>query len=188
LGKAFLEASKQAVKSALLFHYDTLFFFNFFSVDAKNSPQGVLGNDVSGMSNANSSSLTDQLTRQHRMTLDEANLILNVKRDDSIEKILKVQCCSYYTIPQLFTFFFLCCQNYAHLFKANSPAAKQDNSPTVKQNPPAHSHYLQSKVFRARERIEAELNIKEAPAAAERIDLATSSPPSPPETPSRGKS
>jgi hypothetical protein len=63
------------------------------STDAKTSPQGVLGNDVAGVGNANSGSAADQLTRQHRMTLDEAQLILNVKRETPMEQIMKVGLC-----------------------------------------------------------------------------------------------
>jgi hypothetical protein len=58
--------------------------------DAKHSPQGLLGNEVAGVGNATSGSLTDQLTRQHRMTLDEAHLILNVKRGEDMAVVLKV--------------------------------------------------------------------------------------------------
>jgi len=52
-------------------------------------------------------------------------------------------------------------QNYEHLFKANTtPEAPPTNTAggrgTVILR---HSHYLQSKVVRARERIEAELEI-----------------------------
>jgi len=61
------------------------------SLDARHTPQGMLGNDVTGVGHATSGSITDQLTRQHRMTLDEARLILNVKRGDSIDIILKVK-------------------------------------------------------------------------------------------------
>ncbi|KAH9998487.1 Pam16-domain-containing protein, partial [Russula compacta] len=113
-GKALLEAARQAAKNA------------------KHRPQGVIGSDVAGVGNATSGSLTDKLTREHRMTLDEAHLILNTKRTESIEQIL---------------------QNYEHLFKANAP-------PEVPPTPaPRHSHYLQSKVVRARERIEAEMKV-----------------------------
>ncbi|KAJ7072418.1 Pam16-domain-containing protein [Mycena amicta] len=105
VGKAFAEAGRQAVKNA------------------KSSPQ-ALSSDVGGVGQATSGSRTDQLTRQHRMTLDEAQLILNLKNGDKSDKIL---------------------QHYEHLFKANSP--KQ-----------LHSHYIQSKVVRARERLEAELD------------------------------
>lgn len=49
-----------------------------------------MGNDVTGVGHATSSSPTDQLTRQHRMTLDEAQLILNLKRGDDMQQTLKV--------------------------------------------------------------------------------------------------
>ena len=59
-------------------------------------------------------------------------------------------------------------QHYEHLFKANSPQpakkAPTKPAPGQKQPPlPAHSHYVQSKVVRARERIEAELKAGEEP-------------------------
>jgi import inner membrane translocase subunit TIM16 len=73
------------------------------------------------MDNATSGSTTDQMTRTHRMTLDEARLILNVKATDAPERAAA---------------------QFEHLMKANSP--------------PAHSHYLQSKVVRAIERLRAE--------------------------------
>ena len=65
-------------------------------------------------------------------------------------------------------------QNYDHLFKMNSPASAPPPSeaPTPRsaagKQPvlPFHSHYLQSKVVRARERIEAELKVAEEDAAA----------------------
>jgi hypothetical protein len=60
------------------------------SIDAKHSPQSALGNDVAGVGTATSGTATDQLTRLHRMTVDEAHMILNVKRGDSIEAIMKV--------------------------------------------------------------------------------------------------
>ncbi|KAJ7262258.1 Pam16-domain-containing protein [Mycena haematopus] len=116
LGKAFVEAGRQAVKNA------------------KQSPQGALGGDVSGVGNANSASRTDQLTRQHRMTLDEAHLILNLKHGEEMEKIM---------------------QSYEHLFKANSSPPKPP--PGKQPSIISHSHYIQSKVVRARERIEAEV-------------------------------
>jgi len=125
LGKAFFEAGRQAIKNA------------------KHSPQSVIGSDATGVGHATSSSPTDQLTRQHRMTLDEAQLILNVKRGAEIQQIWK---------------------NYEHLFKVNAPLPKPDKPPTGKQSTlPSHSHYLQSKVFRARERIEAELKVGDPP-------------------------
>ncbi|KAG6842119.1 hypothetical protein C0991_002773, partial [Blastosporella zonata] len=152
LGKAFFEAGRQAVKNA------------------KHSPQGALGGDVAGVGSATSGSATDQLTRQHRMTLDEANLILNVKREDSVEQVLK---------------------NYEHLFKVNSPAPAPEKKPMKgKSAPPTNSHYLQSKVFRARERIEAELklgNPSEAPAEAPTPGT-TQAPPLPHDIPGGKKS
>ncbi|KAF5385753.1 hypothetical protein D9615_002482 [Tricholomella constricta] len=145
LGKAFFEAGRQAVKNA------------------KQGPQGALGGDVGGVGSATSGSPTDQITRLHRMTLDEANLILNVKREDSLERVLK---------------------NYEHLFKANSPGPTPDKAAKGKIPLPTNSHYLQSKVFRARERIEAEHKLGEAPAApAEAPPAPGPTTPGPTETP-----
>ncbi|KAH9007966.1 Pam16-domain-containing protein [Lactarius deliciosus] len=122
-GKALLEASRQAAKNA------------------KHRPQGAMGSDVAGVGNATTGSMTDKLTREHRMTVDEAHLILNAKRGDNLEHILR---------------------NYEHLFKANaSPEAPpKTGSGSRGMATPRHSHYLQSKVVRARERIEAELKIE----------------------------
>ncbi|KAH7925960.1 protein transporter [Leucogyrophana mollusca] len=124
-GKALFEAGRQAVKNA------------------KHSPQGAIASDAAGVRNATSGSATDKLTREHRMTLDEAHLILNVKRGEALENVLK---------------------NYEHLFKVNSPrpppeAPKAGARAGKQPAPPAHSHYLQSKVIRAKERIEAELKV-----------------------------
>lgn len=63
-----------------------------------------MGGDAAGVGHANSTSPTDQLTRHHRMTVDEAQLILNVKSGDSMEQVMKVntvdQChTSLYLIP-----------------------------------------------------------------------------------------
>jgi hypothetical protein len=49
-----------------------------------------MGSDAAGVGHATSGSPTDQLTRSHRMTVDEAQLILNVKRDDAMEQVMKV--------------------------------------------------------------------------------------------------
>ena len=64
-------------------------------LDAKHSPQANMASDVAGVGNANSGSVTDSLTREHRMTLDEAQLILNVKRDDKLEVIMRVRLTTY---------------------------------------------------------------------------------------------
>ncbi len=61
-----------------------------FHADAKHRPQGAIGSDVAGVGNATTGSITDKLTREHRMTLDEAHLILNAKRGDNLEHILRV--------------------------------------------------------------------------------------------------
>ena len=140
----------------------------------------MLGNDVAGVGNATSGSMTDQLTIQHRMTLDEAHLILNVKQGEEMESILKVGPITGSSILRLTS----SAQNYEHLFKANSPAPpppKMDPPPSGKQVAlPSHSHYLQSKVVRARERIEAESKV-----ASETAGSATGAgqPPPPPEAP-----
>jgi len=128
-GKALYAGVQQAVKNA------------------KATP-AALGSDVAGVGNAKSGSPTDQLTREHRLTLDEAHLILNTQREDSMEQIL---------------------ERYHHSFKINSPPEAAPANPDA---PPSrsrktlqkhHSHYLQSKVVRARERIEAELKLQEVP-------------------------
>lgn len=89
MGKAFFEAGRQAVKSEHLSRFE-LHSLIIPAPDAKNSPAAAMGVEAAGVGHANSGSPTDQLTRHHRMTLDEAQLILNVKKDDEIEKILKV--------------------------------------------------------------------------------------------------
>ncbi|EJD52762.1 hypothetical protein AURDEDRAFT_55814, partial [Auricularia subglabra TFB-10046 SS5] len=157
LAKAFLEAGRQAVKNA------------------KHRPQGGVG-DAAGVTTARSGSVTDRLTREHLMTMDEAHLILNVKRGEPMEKIIR---------------------HYEHLFRANAPPVVETAKPA--QGAPApqnskfftgrgagqryHSAYIQSKVVRARERIEAEAKLAsetEAPAPAEE---ASPPPPPPPSTP-----
>ncbi|KIM69313.1 hypothetical protein SCLCIDRAFT_1208713 [Scleroderma citrinum Foug A] len=150
-GKALYEAGKQAVKNA------------------KHSPQGGIGSDITGVRNATSTSATDTLTREHRMTLDEAHLILNAKRGVVMEEILK---------------------NYEHLFKANSPRPAPDPPASGQRAgkqpaPPTYSHYLQSKVVRARERIEAETKLAQGDAKTESAHHAADSA-SKPNTPDTG--
>ena len=58
-------------------------------IDAKHQPE-ALGSDVVGMGKATSGSLTDKLTREHRLTLDEAHMILNTKKEDPFEQVLVV--------------------------------------------------------------------------------------------------
>ncbi|KAI5478315.1 hypothetical protein MNV49_005270 [Pseudohyphozyma bogoriensis] len=92
----------------------------------------------------------DALSRNHRMTLDEAQQILNVKNvvkeESELQQMLK---------------------NFDHLFAANAP---------LKEGKPHSSHYLQSKIVRAKERIEAEMftgGKKGAEAMAEAPEAAT---------------
>jgi hypothetical protein len=59
--------------------------------DAKHRPHGAIGSEVEGVGNATTGSVTDKLTREHRMTLDEAHLILNAKRGEAVERILQVR-------------------------------------------------------------------------------------------------
>ena len=65
-------------------------YANQIHVDAKHTPEAITGGDVAGIRNATSGSITDKLTREHRMTFDEACLILNVKKDSPIEGVLQV--------------------------------------------------------------------------------------------------
>jgi len=118
-GKALYAAGTQAIKNA------------------QHRPD-ALSSDVVGVGKATSGSLTDKLTREHRLTLDEAHLILNTKKEDGLEQILV---------------------NYEHLFKQNSPSETTTPAKPVagkRAQVKYHSHYLQSKIFRARERLEAE--------------------------------
>jgi import inner membrane translocase subunit TIM16 len=126
--------------------------------------------DVAGVSNATSGSITDKLTRDHRMTLDEAHLILNLKAGETIEQVLKVR-----ELLAPVWALLTCTQSYEHLFQANGPPPAAKEAPRQgtrgSAGAPQSSHYLQSKVVRARERIEAEMK------------LAEESPPPPPPDP-----
>ncbi|KAJ9108313.1 hypothetical protein QFC20_003474 [Naganishia adeliensis] len=125
LGRAFAEAGRQAVRNA------------------KYRPEGADNTDPAGAAGGAGNS-TQKLTSDMRMTMDEACLILNVKKDTPLEAVTK---------------------NYENLFKANAPpeppAAPEPNAPPTrasrgKPSKPVYSHYLQSKVYRALERIKAE--------------------------------
>ncbi|WVW86426.1 hypothetical protein I302_108474 [Kwoniella bestiolae CBS 10118] len=135
LGKATAAAGSQAVK-------------NF-----KHKPEGAVD---SGPGGAGSSK--NKITSQLNMSLDEAHLILNVKKDDAMEVIQK---------------------HYDQIFAANGPPTVKPETHTTPSSSaakkssrtPTHSHYLQSKVFRALERIKAEREAEAPP------------PPSAPESP-----
>jgi import inner membrane translocase subunit TIM16 len=142
-------------------------------IDAKNRPE-ALGTDVVGVGKATSGSLTDKLTREHRLTLDEAHMILNTKKEDPLEQILSVSA-KFSSIIFAFADGGCTSQHYEHLFKQNSPPeATTPAKPVVvkRAQVKCYSHYLQSKVVRARERIEAEHKVQN-----------TSSESAPPPTP-----
>ncbi|KAL5523666.1 hypothetical protein ACEPAG_7839 [Sanghuangporus baumii] len=137
LGRAFAAAAKQAYKNA------------------QYRPQNGAVGDADGVNRATSGSITDKLTREHRMTPDEARLILNVKREDGMDAILR---------------------HYEHLFKANSPPPPPEKPVSSRQKHQFWSHYLQSKVVRAKERLEAEAK-SSVEAEAELAAKATERPP-----------
>ncbi|TXT05165.1 uncharacterized protein COLE_06485 [Cutaneotrichosporon oleaginosum] len=98
------------------------------------------------------------VTQDLGMSLEEAHMILNVKKEESMEKIL---------------------ESYERIFAANGPppppkekeavgaqAGAQNARQRSKAKGPTHSHYLQSKVYRALERIKAEREGQEAAAEA----------------------
>lgn len=122
VGKAFLEAGRQAVRNARAGRVEA-------------GAAGMAGNASTG------NSITDGLTRAHRMTLDEARMILNLKTAAETEKEALLK-------------------NYEHLFATNAPPA-----PKGKTGGGSGSFYVQSKIVRARERLEAEW--KEAAKMAE---------------------
>ena len=59
-------------------------------IDAQYRPQGS-SSSAAGIGDATSGSITDKLTRDHRMTLDEAQLILNIKQGDPLETVVQVR-------------------------------------------------------------------------------------------------
>jgi hypothetical protein len=61
-----------------------------YYTDAKHRPAAAMSGDAEGVGHATSGSRTDLLTRQHRMTIDEAHLILNVKRGGTLEAVMTV--------------------------------------------------------------------------------------------------
>ncbi|ORY31585.1 hypothetical protein BCR39DRAFT_525787 [Naematelia encephala] len=133
-------------------------------------------NNDAPRASSSSSKSEHAITSQLQMTIDEARMILNVKKDDPMEIIQR---------------------QYDAIFTANGPPpepAPSANSPQPGKRPsraPAHSHYLQSKVYRALERIRAERAEEPTPPAGEVRDAAgqgtdaaptvtTAAPPPPP--------
>lgn len=112
------------------------------------------------------------------MSLDEAHLILNSKKEDAlevIEKVRRVFGTVYAVLAKIslisWSDFSTDCQNFETIFKANgpppepapsakpsapTPAATRQTASSRKSKQPQYSHYLQSKVYRALERIKAE--------------------------------
>jgi hypothetical protein len=88
-GKALYAAGTQAIKSILPLDRARDKIAYVSCIDAKHRPD-ALSSDVVGVGKATSGSLTDKLTREHRLTLDEAHLILNTKKEDGLEQILVV--------------------------------------------------------------------------------------------------
>lgn len=87
---------------------------------------------------------SDMLTRAHRMTLDEAKMILNIRQDVSAATVQKQGGITDTLRKELE-------DNYERLFAINAPPA-----PKGKTGGGQGSFYMQSKVVRARERIEEE--------------------------------
>ena len=69
-----------------------------YDTDAQYRPQAAIGGDAAGVGNATSGSVTDKLTREHRMTLEEAHMILNVNKGEAMEKVLEV-CATALVLP-----------------------------------------------------------------------------------------
>ncbi|KAI9350252.1 Pam16-domain-containing protein [Obelidium mucronatum] len=84
---------------------------------------------ASAAANAGKNKAMDAATRNTGMTIDEAELILNLKKAGDVHAVGREEIM----------------KRYDHLFKANDPAD-------------GGSFYLQSKIVRAKERLEMELD------------------------------
>ncbi|EST09547.1 Mitochondrial import inner membrane translocase subunit Tim16 [Kalmanozyma brasiliensis GHG001] len=148
VGKAFLEAGRQAGRNARAGRVEA-------------SAAGA-----AGVGSGSAASPSDQLTRTHRMTLDEAKLILNLKQDVSAAGLSKSAPAAAATEGEgksiLDQVREAMVKNYDHLFATNAPPA-----PKGQTGGGAGSFYIQSKVVRARERIEAEWGLLNAGKEAE---------------------
>ncbi|GFZ51076.1 hypothetical protein JCM24511_08834 [Saitozyma sp. JCM 24511] len=145
LGKATAAAGQQAVR-------------NF-----KHKPEGAPSSAPVGTGSSKS-----QITSQLQMSLDEAHQILNVKKDEPMDVIQKVGCgvipiASNGDIDDRSLVSIAGMRSYERIFKANGPppepaptASGKQPAGTARKKGTTHSHYLQSKVFRALERIQAE--------------------------------
>ncbi|KAG8834715.1 hypothetical protein FRC17_007621 [Serendipita sp. 399] len=145
-GKALYQAARQAYKNA------------------QHRPILASGGDAVGVQNATSMSITDKLTREHKMTADEARLILNIGKEEGIERMMK---------------------QFDHLVKANTPRPPPEGTPpaAAAKLPQQHtSTYLLAKVVRARERLEAEVVAlsEEQLIGKDAVNAAAKDPPPPP--------
>ncbi len=135
--------------------------------DIKYKPDGVEA--AASTSGSSKSAGASNNNATYNMSLDEAHLILNVKKEDPMDAILKVG--PYPFIRPSIVLWQgskLITKNYERIFKANGPPPEPTTTnatatPTPKpaaggpkRKAPTHSHYLQSKVYRALERIKAE--------------------------------
>lgn len=107
----------------------------------------VEATSAAGARGGTSASPTNALTLSHRMTVDEAKLILNLKSDvpvaghkGGVPSAVREELA----------------EHYERLFQINAPPA-----PKGKTGGGSGSFYVQSKVVRARERIEAEWKLLE---------------------------
>ncbi|KAK0544112.1 mitochondrial import inner membrane translocase subunit TIM16 [Tilletia horrida] len=134
LGRAFAEAGKQAIRNA-----------RSGEAAAAAASAGSAQGGVGGRNGTAGGDPSHALTRVHRMTLQEALQILNLKAPTSTT--------STHLFPRTDVTAADLAKRYEHLFKTNAPPAPKGSPPgTGGQG----SFYIQSKVVRARERIEAE--------------------------------
>lgn len=89
LGRHSSPLASRLPKVCSSYHFDIEYLTD--GIDAQARPQAALQNEAAGVGNATSGSLTDKLTREHRMTVDEARLILNLKKEDPLEHTLRVR-------------------------------------------------------------------------------------------------
>lgn len=149
VGRALLEAGRQAGRNARAGRVEA-------------SAAGA-----AGVGSGSAASPSDQLTRTHRMTLDEAKLILNLKQDVSAAGLggsasAAAGAAAGEGKSILDQVREAMVKNYDHLFATNAPPA-----PKGQKGGGAGSFYIQSKVVRARERIEAEWGLLDAGKKAE---------------------
>jgi mitochondrial import inner membrane translocase subunit TIM16 len=128
----------------------------------------AIAGDAAGVANATSGSATDKLTREHRMTLDEASLILILNRGDPLEAATKLPP-PFPSLPlSLSPFRSPHMTSPLRTTSTSSKSTRPRPRPQKAQVPPpapAHSYYLQPKVVRALERLQAEARFAGAEAA-----------------------